>query len=129
VAAAAEWLRHETPADAVVIEPPGRRLLLNLAERDMFVSEFPFVLQCGYPRAEMAARIELVDRIYTHGEIDPEQAAILRRLHRPVYVFCEEIGEGRGVSRPSESQFAPVFAGGRTEVYRWSPEDPAPASR
>jgi hypothetical protein len=125
VAAAAAWIRLQAPRDAAVIEPPGRRLLLNLAERDMFVSEFPFVLQCGYPRREMSARIDLVERIYAEGAVDREQSAILERFGRPVYVFCEDIGDDGGPPRPSARQFARVFTSGRTEVYRWAPADSA----
>jgi hypothetical protein len=91
----------------------------------MFVSEFPFVLQCGYPRREMSARIDLVERIYAEGAVDREQSAILERFGRPVYVFCEDIGDDGGPPRPSARQFARVFTSGRTEVYRWAPADSA----
>lgn len=123
VQAACDWLRHETPAEGVLIEPPGRRLLLNRAERDMFVSEFPFVLQCGYPRRKMADRIALVDRIYSGRELDPEQASILKALRRPVFVFYEgERGRAEILPDPSPDQFEPVFLRGNTRIYRWKEE-------
>jgi len=92
---------------------------MNRAVRDMFVSDYTFVWQCGYPREVMAGRTALVDRLYREGGMDPEQSALLRALARPVYVFYE--GKEKVVRPPAE--FEPVFRQGNTEIYRWKGSD------
>ena len=81
-----------------MIEPPARRFLMNRAGRDMLVSDFTFVWQCGYARKPMADRTELVDRLYREGGIGPEESAILHSLGRPVFVFYQ--GDEGGLRSP-----------------------------
>jgi len=76
VRTACEWLRDETPADAVLIEPVGLELLLNRAEREMLVSRPNFIAECGYPREAMTRRLELVEQLYVTGGLSDSQLGL-----------------------------------------------------
>ncbi len=124
-AAAGQWIRSQTPADAVLIEPVGARLLMNRAERDMWVSDATFIRECGYPRAALEERIRLVDMLYETGEVDSPGAENLRGLQRPIYLFvAPETGAAATGTRPIEpspSLFEGVFRSGEAAVYRLRP--------
>jgi hypothetical protein len=126
VADACAWIRNETPRDAILIEPVGRRFLMNRGERDMFVSDHTFVLECGYPREAMERRIALVEHLYKSGMITAEQAGLLEDLGRPVYTFWQRgsgdrSGDGMRLHAGallSSPYFEPVFRNPDAEIYR-----------
>ncbi|MFH1143208.1 MAG: hypothetical protein V1774_01530 [Candidatus Eisenbacteria bacterium] len=105
--AAAAWLREESPADAVVIEPLGMQFLLNRAEREMLVSEPNFVVECGYPLQAMRERSALVKSLYTTGRLADDQRALLRELGRPIFAFYAPPPQGEGFDRPGDAARAP----------------------
>jgi hypothetical protein len=131
---AARWIREETPSEAVVIEPVGPHFALNRAARDVYVSDWIYVLECGYSRERMRERTELVADLYRGDRLSEEQISRLRGLERPVYaLFLDDwLRDGLAVGRPDSTIFDLAYENEDAEVYRLTgeptarPEPPRP---
>jgi hypothetical protein len=121
--AACAWIRAHTPPAAVLIEPEERRFAMNRAARDMLASDRTFIRECGYPRAPLMARLDLIGRLYRDGALTPPDRELLTALGRPVYaLYVRDAGAGAGASPdPAPGDFEEVFSRPGAAVYRFLP--------
>jgi len=94
------FLREETPRDAVLLVQLGDWESAGFGERDQYFSYGHAAAQLGYDQAEIAARTDLEQRLFTTGRLTDADRARLQRLGRPVYV---------------------VWADFRDPMWRWTP--------
>jgi hypothetical protein len=125
VTAACTWLREQTPADAVLIEPEGRRFLMNRAARDMLASDRTFIRECGYPPVRLLERLTLIEHLYQTGNLTGPERALLESHARPVYAFYIRAAWGgaddHGAPEPAARDFVCVFQTPGAAVYQFRP--------
>lgn len=85
--AAYEWIRHNAPRDAVFIEANDNVRVPVLADRDDYWGTAVYAHNWGYPVAEMSARRELRDHVFSGEGPTDDDVLQLRVLGRPVYVI------------------------------------------
>ncbi len=82
----ADWMRRETPREAVFLDGGGRVDILADARRDLLWGGPSYAEQWGYDRAAIGWRAQAVRNAYTAGGLTAEDRTALAALGRPV--FC-----------------------------------------
>lgn len=112
------WAAQNLPPDAVLIEPIGVNLSMNRAKRDMYVSDWLNIVECGYPREEMRRRTDLVEEIYRDRSLSRSAASRLRELGRPVYlIWLTQWGEKSDSRRSIEGMLDAVYANSSIVIF------------
>ncbi|MBI5837806.1 MAG: hypothetical protein HZB25_11210 [Candidatus Eisenbacteria bacterium] len=79
-----EWVRRETPAEAVVLVAPGSLQALVRAERAQVWTRSAYAEQWKYPATAVASRRGAVEAAFGRG-LGPGELRFLAGLERPVY--------------------------------------------
>jgi hypothetical protein len=82
-----QWIAKSTPRDAVFIEENETVRVPVLANRDLYWGTQTYARQWGYPAAEISARRELRDRVFSATGISEDDVTQLRVLGRRVFVI------------------------------------------
>ena len=82
-----QWIEKSTPRDAVFIEENDIVRVPVLANRDLYWGTETYARQWGYPRAEMSARRDLRDHVFSKEGISADDVMQLRVLGRRVFVI------------------------------------------
>lgn len=82
-----QWIEKSTPQDAVFIEEDDIVRVPVLADRDTYWGTETYAHNWGYPPAEMSARRDLRDHIFSSEGPGDDDILQLRVLGRPVYVI------------------------------------------
>ncbi len=118
-----DWLRRETPSDAIVVEQTERLELAVLLPRRIYFGREIYGGQFGYPVDEMAERLATVTHLF-----DPTKGLDLERTHRtfarlghPTFVFLRlaEAGDREAARRLAERPdlFLPRWSNSSFEVF------------
>jgi hypothetical protein len=81
-----QWIAKSVPRNAIFIEENDIVRVPVLANRDLYWGTETYARQFGYPRAEVAARRELRDRVYSEQGLTNDDIMQLRVLGRRVFV-------------------------------------------
>ncbi|HEX6789762.1 MAG TPA: hypothetical protein VF247_00500 [Candidatus Krumholzibacteria bacterium] len=85
-----QWIAKGTARDAVFIEEGDMVRVPVLGNRDLYWGTETYARQFGYDAAEIAARRELRDRVFSESGITDADVARLRALGRPVFVIYRQ---------------------------------------
>ena len=94
------WLRAHTPANAVMLTPAADWETAQFAGRDQYFSLGHANVQLAYDLAEIAARSDLVDRLFRTGTLSAGDRARLGALGRPVYIVWTDFREPLWLTTP-----------------------------
>lgn len=83
----AEWLRTQTPREAVLLDGGGRVDILAASRRDLLWGGPSYAEQWGYPRVAIGWREQAVRDAFAGGLTAQDRAA-LASLERPVYCIA-----------------------------------------
>lgn len=115
-----QWIRKSTPGDAVFIEENDIVRVPVLADRDLYWGTGTYARQFGYPPAEMAARRDLRDHMFSKEGPGADDVLQLRVLGRRVFVIYRLKGDDM-IAAPERFEHSPRLRGkfATTEVAVW----------
>ncbi len=103
-----EWVRTNTPRNAVFIDDHDRVPLLVTGPRRYYWGTLAYADQWGYPKSEMTRRKRVVEALYSRADIDPGVLDAMRALDEPLYVVVRPEHAGCAVTEYPE-WFETVF--------------------
>ncbi len=104
-----EWVRANTPRNAIFIDDHDRAPLLVTGPRRYYWGNLAYSEQWGYPKSEMSRRRHAVEALYSDAApIDRDALDALASLEEPLFVVVRPEHAGRAVTRHPEL-FASVF--------------------
>jgi hypothetical protein len=115
-----QWIAKSVPRDAIFIEENEVVRVPVLANRDLYWGTETYARQFGYPRAEMAARRELRDHVFSGQGLTDDDVMQLRVLGRRVFVIYR-IKDSDLIAAPERFEQNPRLRGkfATTEVAVW----------
>jgi hypothetical protein len=119
-----QWIEASLPDDAVFIERDDIVRVPVLANRDIYWGTETYARNWGYPAAEMAARRDLRDRVFSDAGPGADDVMQLRVLGRRVFVIYRinfDSVEDDFISAPERFEGSPHLRGkfATTEVAVW----------
>lgn len=115
----AEWVRENTPREAVFIDRDEEVFLLVAGPRRYYCGRWAYAFQWGYDKLIMAGRMHVRDALYRDDELDVTTLRLLGEAPWELYVI--DRGDWRSGATRREldpSLFERVFSAGRLDVYR-----------
>ncbi len=119
-----EWIRENTPREAVFLENKDRVKLVVLGPRRLIWGQESYADQWGYDRDEMERRKELRDRVYSKPGLTADEARELAGFGDHVYVVVrhEDFTPEEFTSFESSPYLSPRYSGEKADVYRVTPQ-------
>lgn len=85
-----EWVRANTPREALFVDDHDRVVFLVTGPRRYFWGTSAYAEQWGYPKAEMSRRHHVVEALYGDDPLDRAALDALASLNEPIYVIVRE---------------------------------------
>lgn len=103
-----DYLRDQTPPDAVVVDPQVSHLppCSSYSHRRAFYGGYYWADMAGYPESEMKRREQAIVNLFFEPDVNDSTSATLNAVNRPVYLVVR-----RGVPRVSRIRGLPQIRG------------------
>jgi hypothetical protein len=103
-----DWIRANTPRDALMIDDHERVVFLVTAPRRYFWGCWAYAQQWGYPKAEMSRRLHAHNAIYAPGPIDGTALEVLGAVREPLFAVVRPEHRAAGAVVATRPDLFPV---------------------
>ena len=103
-----DWIRANTPRNALMIDDHERVVFLVTAPRRYFWGCRAYAEQWGYPKAEMSRRLHAHNAIYAPGPIDGTALEVLGAVREPLFAVVRPDHRAAGAAVMTRPDLFPV---------------------
>jgi hypothetical protein len=93
-----DWLRENTPRDALLLDDNDRVVFLVTVPRRYLWGSWAYAQQWGYPRLEMSRRLHTRRALYSARELDATALEVLGGVQEPLYAVVRPAHRAAGAA-------------------------------